>query len=116
MELPWFSQKHGYIRYDFNWYRPEDRAVDGSTQAINDGDFYRIVAGVDGALGSEKITGRAELGYASWDTNENSGISGDDSNFNNVVGLLEVAGDNKSALLMLDARYGGAAAAPDPHE
>lgn len=91
MELPWFAQKHGYVRYDFNWYRPEDRAVDGDTQALNDGDYYRIVAGVDGALGSEKISGRAEVGYASWDPNDSSGISGDDSSFNAVVGLLEAS-------------------------
>ncbi len=90
-ELPWFTKKHAYARSDFTWHRPEDRAVGGSTQALNDGNYYRIVGGLDGALGSEKLIGRAELGYASWEPNKRSGLSGDNSTFHAPVGLLEVA-------------------------
>ncbi len=90
-DLPWFQDKHVYARGDLDMFRPSDRAVGGTAQALNDGDRLRVVAGVDGNVFSKKVAGRLEAGYMAWDPDRGSGLSGDTSRFNSPVGKAELA-------------------------
>ncbi len=90
-ELPWFQEKRAFVRADFDQFEPGDRAVSGSDQALNDGDRFRIVAGVEGAFLSKKLMGRVAAGYEAWDSDVNTGLSGDTNDFNSMVGEVELA-------------------------
>ena len=88
--VPQFQDRRVFVRVDLNYYRPNDRAVGGSSQALNDGNDVRAIAGVEGAFFSEKLFGRVGIGYEAWDPKTNSGLSGDTQSFNSVVGEVEL--------------------------
>lgn len=90
-EIPQLQEKRGFVRFDYDQFEPNDRAVGGSQQALNDGDRYRIIAGIEGAFLSKKLVGRAGAGYESWDADEGSGLSGDRSDWHAPVAELELA-------------------------
>ena len=79
------------MRGDLDRFRPNDRAVGGDTQALNDGDRKRLVLGLEGAFLSKKVAGRIEAGYRSWDVDPDSGASGDRTQKHGAVGRVELA-------------------------
>ena len=96
-ELPWWQEKRGFLNYEFRQYkfgRSDVLDVNGNrvgrTQVLNNGDVHRIVAGVEGALFTQRLTGRIEAGYIGWDA-RSDGESGDNNDYNGFAGGFRVA-------------------------
>jgi hypothetical protein len=97
-ELPFWAQKRGYVRGQYNEYRFEDASIlslggakVGEAQRLNDADQYSVWTGVEGNFFSQKIRALAEIGYTSWEPDTGSGSSADTNSYNGIIGAFKVA-------------------------
>jgi hypothetical protein len=98
-EVPGWEEQRGFIRWDYWNYSFGKASVhsgpNGSLtenrQLLNDADVNRGVIGVEGPMISDKTLIRAEMGYETWDPQDQAPQGGDRSQFSKWVGAFRMA-------------------------
>lgn len=96
-QIPWWQQKRVYLRYDYWIYHFSQAPIHGAdgsvvneAQILNDANVQKATLGINGRFFSEKMQGKFEAAYLSWDP-KSDGLSGDRNAFDGLLGHAQMA-------------------------